>query len=206
MLGGQRALVIGLAREGLDLSRFLVAHGASVVVTDRKSRDELREAVRQLGDVGVSYRLGGHALHDLDEVDVVYASPGVPPEHELLVEAQRRGLTRSSLIELFFALCPAPILGVTGSAGKSTTTSLIGEMFVAADRDVFVGGNIGRPLLGKLAEMRPTSWVVMELSSFQLEPLRVSPHIGLVTNVTPNHLDRHPSMEAYWEAKGQILA
>ena len=103
-------------------------------------------------------------------------------------------------------LCPAPILGITGSAGKSTTTSLLGDIFTAAGRDVFVGGNIGRPLLGKLDQMSTSSWVVMELSSFQLEPLQVSPHIALVTNVTPNHLDRHPSMEAYWEAKGQILA
>jgi UDP-N-acetylmuramoylalanine--D-glutamate ligase len=107
---------------------------------------------------------------------------------------------------LFFALCPAPILGITGSAGKSTTTSLIGEMFEQAGRDVFVGGNIGRPLLGKLEKMSERSWVVIELSSFQLEPLRSSPHIAVVTNVTPNHLDRHPTMEAYWSAKGQILA
>jgi UDP-N-acetylmuramoylalanine--D-glutamate ligase len=97
-------------------------------------------------------------------------------------------------------------VGITGSAGKSTTTSLIGEMFAAAGRDVVVGGNIGRPLLGKLDEMSGSSWVVMELSSFQLEPLQVSPHIAVVTNVTPNHLDRHPTMEAYWAAKGQILA
>jgi UDP-N-acetylmuramoylalanine--D-glutamate ligase len=109
-------------------------------------------------------------------------------------------------VEVFFALCPAPIVGITGSAGKSTTTSLIGEMFKRAERHVFVGGNIGRPLLGKLSEMTDKSWVVMELSSFQLEPLQVSPHIALITNVTPNHLDRHPSMEAYWAAKGQILA
>jgi UDP-N-acetylmuramoylalanine--D-glutamate ligase len=136
----------------------------------------------------------------------VYASPGVPPENPLLVEAAHRGLRISSLVELFFALCPAPILGITGSAGKSTTTSLVGEMFARAGRHVFVGGNIGRPLLGKLHEMTPDSWVVMELSSFQLEPMQQSPHIALVTNVTPNHLDRHPSMEAYWAAKGQILA
>ena len=116
---------------------------------------------------------------------MVYASPGVPPEHELLQAARERGIRLSSLIELFFALCPAPILGVTGSAGKSTTTSLIGDIFDAAGRDVFVGGNIGRPLLGKLEQMSASSWVVMELSSFQLEPLQVSPHIALVTNVTP---------------------
>jgi UDP-N-acetylmuramoylalanine--D-glutamate ligase len=206
MLAGQRALVIGLAREGLDLSRFLVAHGASVAVTDRKSEAELRDATTQLGTQGITYRLGGHDVQDVQGVDVVYSSPGVPPEHELLQAARRHGIKTSSLVELFFALCPAPIVGITGSAGKSTTTSLIGEMLERAARDVFVGGNIGRPLLGRVLEMRPTSWVVMELSSFQLEPLMTSPHIALVTNVTPNHLDRHPSMEAYWAAKGQILA
>jgi UDP-N-acetylmuramoylalanine--D-glutamate ligase len=199
-------MVIGLAREGLDLTRFLTSHGASVLVTDQKPAEQLHEAMAQLDATSVTYRLGGHSVADLDGIDVVYASPGVPPEHELLQAARTRGVQLSSLIELFFALCPAPILGVTGSAGKSTTTSLIGDIFAAAGREVFVGGNIGRPLLGKLDQISSSSWVVMELSSFQLEPLRVSPHIGLVTNVTPNHLDRHPSMEAYWAAKGQILA
>jgi UDP-N-acetylmuramoylalanine--D-glutamate ligase len=198
-------LVIGLAREGLDLSKFLVQHGASVRVTDRKSEQDLKEAAEQLGGE-VELRLGGHSIEDLDDVDVVYASPGVAPEHELLQAARHRGIRISSLIELFFALCPAPIVGITGSAGKSTTTSLIGEIFQAAQRDVFVGGNIGRPLLGQLHKMNEKSWVVLELSSFQLEPLQASPHVAVITNVTPNHLDRHPSMDAYWAVKGQILA
>jgi UDP-N-acetylmuramoylalanine--D-glutamate ligase len=206
MVGGQRALVIGLAREGVDLARFLTSHGASVTVTDLKPADQLSDALAQLDGAPITYRLGGHSSTDLDQIDVVYASPGVPPEHMLLRAARERGIRLSSLVELFFALCPAPIVGITGSAGKSTTTSLIGQIFEAAERHVFVGGNIGRPLLGRLEDMTPASWVVMELSSFQLEPLQVSPHVALVTNVTPNHLDRHPSMEAYWAAKGQILA
>lgn len=210
-VAGQRSLVIGLGREGLDLTRFLARHGATVTVTDQKSADRLAEpldALRADGllDQRVELCLGGHDAVDLGRVDVVYASPGVPPEHTLLALARQLGIRQSSLIELFFALCPATVLGITGSAGKSTTTSLVGEMFVEAGRDVFVGGNIGRPLLGKLEEMTEQSWVVLELSSFQLEPLQVSPHIAVVTNVTPNHLDRHPSMEAYWAAKGQILA
>jgi UDP-N-acetylmuramoylalanine--D-glutamate ligase len=220
LVGGQRALVLGLAREGLDLTRFLASHGANVVVTDQKPAEALEEPLGALraegflslgssatsGRGSVALRLGGHDPSHLDGVDVVYASPGVPPEHSLLQEARQRGIRLSSLVELFFGLCPAPILGITGSAGKSTTTSLVGEMFSAAGRHVFVGGNIGRPLLGKLEEMTEKSWVVMELSSFQLESLHVSPHIAVVTNVTPNHLDRHPSMEAYWAAKGQLLA
>jgi UDP-N-acetylmuramoylalanine--D-glutamate ligase len=206
LVGGHRALVIGLAREGVDLTRFLAAHGSSVLVTDQKPRERLEDAIAELDGADVTFRLGGHSVSDLDDIDVVYASPGVPPHNELLLAARQRGIQQSSLVELFFALCPAPILGVTGSSGKSTTTSLLGEIFEAAERDVYVGGNIGRPLLGKLDDITPRSWVVMELSSFQLEPLRASPHIGLITNVTPNHLDRHPSMEAYWAAKGQILA
>lgn len=208
-LHGQRALVIGLAREGLDLTRFLVTHGAQVTVTDTRPGEALQESLAQLGQLGgtpITYHLGGHDVADVDGAEVVYASPGVPPENELLVRARHTGVRQSSLVELFFELCPAPILGITGSAGKSTTTSLLGDMFTAAGREVFVGGNIGRPLLGKVEAMTPQSWVVMELSSFQLEPLRISPHIALITNVTPNHLDRHPTMEAYWAAKGQILA
>jgi UDP-N-acetylmuramoylalanine--D-glutamate ligase len=206
LVDGQTAVVVGLAREGLDLTRFLAAHGARVTVTDLKSAAELAEPMAALRAFDVTYRLGGHALVDLAGVDVLYASPGVPPEHPLIQAAAERGIRRSSLIELFFELCPAPVVGITGSAGKSTTTSLLGNIFAAAGRDVFVGGNIGRPLLGKLAEMTAASWVVLELSSFQLEPLRQSPHVAVVTNVTPNHLDRHPTMEAYWAAKGQILA
>ncbi|MDQ6673400.1 MAG: UDP-N-acetylmuramoyl-L-alanine--D-glutamate ligase [Chloroflexota bacterium] len=221
LVGGRRAMVIGLAREGVDLTRFLSSHGASVLVTDQKPAHELQQALAVLGgtpgmpadsekqgdaSVAVTYRLGGHSEDDLARIDVVYASPGVPPEHQLVQAARKRGIQLSSLVELFFALCPAPIVGVTGSAGKSTTTSLIGDIFTADGREVFVGGNIGRPLLGKLEHMSASSWVIMELSSFQLEPLRVSPHISLVTNVTPNHLDRHPNMQAYWAAKGQILA
>ncbi len=198
--------MIGLAREGVDLTRFLARHGAQVTVTDIRPREALAEAIAQLAGAAVTYHLGGHQLDDVDGADVVYASPGVPPENELLVRARQRGVRLSSLVELFFELCPAPILGITGSAGKSTTTSLLGEMFMAGGREVFVGGNIGRPLLGNVDEMSECNWVVMELSSFQLEPLQVSPHLALITNVTPNHLDRHPTMEAYWAAKGQILA
>lgn len=206
-LAGQRALVLGFAREGVDLARFLARVGARVTVSDRKPREQLAAEVAQLDGRPVTYLLGGDPPADvLADVDVLFASPGVPPEHPLLAAARPRGVRVSSLIELFFELCPAPVVGITGSAGKTTTTTLEGEIFRAAGRQVHVGGNIGRPLLGELEQITPESWVVLELSSFQLESLRQSPHVAVVTNVTPNHLDRHPSMEAYWEAKGQILA
>jgi UDP-N-acetylmuramoylalanine--D-glutamate ligase len=191
----------------VDLTRFLDAAGARVVVTDRKRGDELGPQLAQLADIGdVRYMLGGDPLEALDGVDVVFASPGVPPENPLLRSAHAGGIATTSLIELFFDLCPARILGVTGSAGKTTTTSLLGEILTAAGLRPFVGGNIGRPLLNELGRMNGSGWVVLELSSFQLETLNASPTIALITNVTPNHLDRHPSMEAYWSAKGKILA
>jgi UDP-N-acetylmuramoylalanine--D-glutamate ligase len=205
-LAGQRALVVGLAREGADLARFLAGAGARVCATDRRPAAELSERLAALADLPLSYALGGHPPALLDGCDVVYLSPGVPPELPLAVEARQRGIPLSSATELLLARCPAPIVGITGSSGKTTTTALTGEVFRRAGRGVLVGGNIGVPLLGRLAGITPDMWVVLELSSFQLEPLRRSPHVAVITNITPNHLDRHPSMEAYTAAKFQIVA
>jgi UDP-N-acetylmuramoylalanine--D-glutamate ligase len=204
--GGRRATVLGLGREGVDLARFLSDAGASVKVTDQQSADALQAQVAALEGRAVEMLLGEQAPEPLLEADVLFASPGVPPEHPLLAAARARGIPVTSLIEALFELCPSPIMGITGSAGKTTTTTLVGEIFRAANRPVFVGGNIGKPLLGELERMTPEAWVVLELSSFQLESMRQSPRVAVVTNVTPNHLDRHPSMEAYWDAKRQILA
>lgn len=199
--------MLGLAREGVDLARFLALSGARVTVTDQKPAEELGPRLGQLDGLDIQYALGNPPAEELlQSTDVLFASPGVPPSNPLIAGARERGVPTSSLVELFFQLCPGRIVGITGSAGKTTTTSLLGEMFRAAGRDVFIGGNIGKPLLGELDRISPESWVVMELSSFQLEFMRQSPPVALVTNVTPNHLDRHPTMEAYWEAKGQILA
>jgi UDP-N-acetylmuramoylalanine--D-glutamate ligase len=205
-LAGQRAVVVGLAREGTDLTRYLLAHGADVRVTDRRPAADLAPALEALAGLPVAYALDGHPREVLDDADVLYLSPGVPPELPLIVEARRRGLRLSSATELFLERCPSPIVGITGSSGKTTTTALTGEIFRQAGRDVVVGGNIGVPLLGRLDEIGPAAWVVLELSSFQLEPLRRSPHVAAITNITPNHLDRHPSMEAYAAAKLQIVA
>jgi UDP-N-acetylmuramoylalanine--D-glutamate ligase len=205
-LAGQRALVVGLAREGTDLVRYLVGAGAQVTATDRRGAAELGERLAALAELPVRYALGGHPLSLLRDCDCVYLSPGVPPDLPLVREARRRGIPLSSATALFFDRCPAPIVGITGSSGKTTTTALTGEVFRAAGRTVFVGGNIGVPLLGRLTEITPDAWVVLELSSFQLELLTRSPHIAAITNITPNHLDRHPSMAAYTAAKFQIVA
>lgn len=203
---GKRVSVIGLAREGTDLARFLVAEGARVLVNDARPAEALAGRVAELDGLPVEYVLGGHPLDPTLDADLLYVSPGVPPELPLLEEARRRGIPISSGTRLFFERCPVPIVGITGSSGKTTTTTLVGRIFEQAGRRTLVGGNIGVPLLGRLGEITPEHWVVLELSSFQLEPLDVSPHISAITNITPNHLDRHPSMEAYTAAKAQILA
>jgi UDP-N-acetylmuramoylalanine--D-glutamate ligase len=205
-LAGQRALVVGLGREGEDLARYLVGQGAQVQITDRRSADELAAARERLAALPVRYALGAHPLELLDECDVVYLSPGVPRTLPLVQAAQARGVPLSSATELFLQRCPARTIGITGSSGKTTTTALVGEMLRAAGWPVLVGGNIGVPLLGRLGELTARHWVVLELSSFQLEALRQSPSVAAITNITPNHLDRHGTMEAYTAAKYQIVA
>lgn len=200
----QRVTIIGLGREGTALAKFLVRHGARVTVTDIKGEEELRERIDELADLPISYLLDGHP-QDALAADVIFVSPGVPLEIPLLEEARRRGISISSETRLFFNLCPAPIIGITGSSGKTTTCSLVGEIMQAAGHRTFVGGNIGFPLIGMVEEMEPEDKVVMELSSFQLEVLDHSPHIAAVLNLSPNHLDRHPSMEHYVAAKANII-
>jgi UDP-N-acetylmuramoylalanine--D-glutamate ligase len=197
--------VLGLGREGLDLARYLVAEGALVRVTDQKPPEELGPPLEALADLPISYSLGGHPEAEVLETDLLLVSPGVDPETPVLQEARRRAIPISSATELFFSRCPGTIVGITGSSGKSTTTALVGEMARSLPRPVVVGGNIGRPLLAELAEMTPNTLVVMELSSFQLESLGQSPPLAAITNVTPNHLDRHPSMDAYTAAKARIF-
>jgi UDP-N-acetylmuramoylalanine--D-glutamate ligase len=201
----RRVTIIGMAREGTALARFLAREGARVTVSDMKGVADLAEEIGQLAGLPIQCVLRGHP-EDILEADVLFVSPGVPREIPILQEAERRGLPLSSETELLFSLCPAPIIGITGSSGKTTTTTLIGEMMkVDRRRKVWVGGNIGRPLIEHVEEMKPGDWVVLELSSFQLEHLRHSPHVSVVTNLRPNHLDRHPSYEAYKAAKANIL-
>jgi UDP-N-acetylmuramoylalanine--D-glutamate ligase len=202
---GKRATVVGLAREGLALTRFLVAHGAQVTVSDAKGVSELAEALSRLANLPVRLSLGANREEDTVGADMVFVSPGVPPGIPCLAAARRAGVPISSATRLLLQMCPSPIVGVTGSSGKSTTTTLIGEMLRAAGRRVFVGGNLGTPLLERLPEMDEDSWVVLELSSFQLEDVEESPYLAVITNIQPDHLDRHPSMDAYISAKARIF-
>jgi UDP-N-acetylmuramoylalanine--D-glutamate ligase len=234
-LSGVPVLIVGLAREGTALARFLVGLGARVTVTDSKQAAQLADNMAALSGLPIRFVLGEHPLALLEGVEVVFVSPGVPLELPLLAEARRLGLRLSSETRLFTRLCPARTIGITGSSGKTTTTALTGEILRAAGHTTWVGGNIGRPLVAHLGAIRASDTVVLELSSFQLEffapwppagsspntrqgrpltpeadalydPAGWSPHIAAILNITPNHLDRHPSMEAYAAAKRHILA
>ena len=159
-----------------------------------------------LGDLPVKLSLGGHKPTDVDGADVVFVTPGAPREMEVLAIAQERGIPISSEIELLFQRCKAGIVGITGSAGKSTTTTLVGDILRADGRSVHVGGNIGRPLIEHVDEFRPGDWVVLELSSFQLESLAQSPPIGAILNVTPKSPRSTPDVRALPEKQVQSPA
>jgi UDP-N-acetylmuramoylalanine--D-glutamate ligase len=160
----------------------------------------------ELADLPVDFVLGKHPKRLLEGTDLLCLSGGVPLYAPIVVAAQKRGIPLSNDAQLFLERCPAPVIGITGSAGKTTTTALVGEMCQAAGLTTWVGGNIGNPLITDLDRIGPQDQVVMELSSFQLEIMTVSPHIAAVLNVTPNHLDRHGTMESYIEAKQNIVA
>ncbi|MFN8448594.1 MAG: UDP-N-acetylmuramoyl-L-alanine--D-glutamate ligase [Anaerolineae bacterium] len=202
-LYGKTVVVLGFARQGKALARWLPTIGARVVVNDGKTADELK--LNPAEYPGVEFILGGHPEILLEGADLICVSGGVPLDLPLLQLAMRYGVPLSNDAQLFMERCPAPIIGITGSAGKTTTTTLAGEMFKRAGHRTWVGGNIGDVLLNVLPIINPQDRVVMELSSFQLELMTVSPNIGAVLNITPNHLDRHGTMEAYAQAKAHIV-
>jgi UDP-N-acetylmuramoylalanine--D-glutamate ligase len=199
---------LGLFGGGTGAARYLAAGGARVTVTDLKDAAALAPSLRALEGLPITFHLGGHVAADFSEADLVVVNPAVDKRaNEFVRLAREAGAELTSEMNLFFAACPAPIVGVTGASGKSTTTALLGEM-LARLRPARVGGNIGKSLLEELPRIRPGETVVLELSSFQLEDLaRIgrSPRVAVVTCISPNHLDRHGSMEAYIDAKKNIL-
>jgi UDP-N-acetylmuramoylalanine--D-glutamate ligase len=175
-----------------------------VTVSDLKGADALAANIETLKGLPILFVLGGHPPAILD-ADVIFVSPGVPQEAPILQQARQRGVPLSSETRLFFERCTAPIIGITGSSGKTTTTALVDEMLKTDGQTTFVGGNIGQPLIEQVDSIPPTAWVVLELSSFQLELMNQSPQIAAILNITPNHLDRHPTMEHYIAAKKNIV-
>jgi len=198
---------LGLFGGGVGAARSFARRGAHVTVTDLKTADALAPSVEALAGLPVTLHLGGHDPADFTGADVLVVSPAVPRTSPYLAMAREAGAEITAEMTLFVQACPAPLVGVTGSAGKSTTTALLGAM-LARRGPTRVGGNIGKSLLEDLQAIRPDEIVVLEMSSFQLDdlgPHGISPHAAVVTNLSPNHLDRHGSMAAYVDAKKNIL-
>lgn len=210
-LRGKHVTLMGLGRfgGGIGAAKFLSAQGAIVTVTDLASAEQLGDSVNQLSGLDLTFHLGRHVDSDFSSADVVVHSPAVPPDNRYLELARQSGASITSEIELFFERCRSPIVGITGTAGKSTTTAMLAKILSDhLDRRVWMGGNIGVSLLAKLDEIAAADIVVLELSSFQLENLeRIerAPHLAAVTNVAENHLDRHGDMSAYLAAKSRIV-
>jgi UDP-N-acetylmuramoylalanine--D-glutamate ligase len=203
-LAGKNFLVIGLARTGTECARFLARRGAKVWVSDRRPAEELVPEVAKLAGLDVGYRLGAAEYGCLDDIDCVVPSPGVPREHALLQQAVARKIPVLSEIELAYRFLSAPLVAITGTNGKSTTTTLIGKMIEASDQTVFLGGNLGAPLVGALDGQ--WDWAVVEISSFQLEWIdRFCPRIAILLNVSEDHLDRYTSFDDYRAVKERLF-
>ena len=203
---GKRVLILGAARQGLALARWLSLHGARVTLSDMHSADELRIARESLAEFQIDWALGGHPLELLDSTDVLCLSGGIPLTLPIVAEAIKRGIPLSNDSQIFMEAVPCKTIGITGSAGKTTTTTLVGQMAKSAYGDkAYVGGNIGDPLINYLDNMETDDVAILELSSFQLDQMTISPTIAAILNVTPNHLDRHRTMDAYTAAKARIL-
>lgn len=203
-LRGRTVAVIGIGVSNTPLLRLLLREGISVTACDRSSREKLGALAGELEAAGAKLQLGDGYLQNLSQ-DVIFRTPGLRPDVPELEVARARGSVITSEMEVFFQVCPCPIIAVTGSDGKTTTTTIIAELLRAAGHTVHVGGNIGHPLLAEAGSIRPTDWAVLELSSFQLMTMTHSPHIAVLTNLAPNHLDVHKSMEEYVWAKENIF-
>ncbi len=201
---GQRAAFCGIGRSNLPLMKIFAEKGAIVTACDKRTRDQLGETADQLESMGIALKLGETYLDDLD-VDMIFRTPGMKFHLPELDRARARGIAVTSEMEVFFDLCPCRIYAVTGSDGKTTTTTIIAEMLRAAGKTVHLGGNIGKPLLPEIESIGPDDAAVVELSSFQLISMRRSPDVAVVTNLAPNHLDIHKDMDEYVNAKKNIL-
>jgi UDP-N-acetylmuramoylalanine--D-glutamate ligase len=205
-LKDKRVLVVGLGKSGVASALFLKAHRARVTVSDTKSGDDLRNEIPMLLDHGITVETGGHGERTFRGQDLIVVSPGVPVDAPPLVQARALGEMVIGEIELAAQFLPGPIVAITGSNGKTTTTTLTGEILAAAGLPTLVGGNIGTPAISLAERAKPESVIVLEVSSFQLETIQsFHPKVGVVLNVTPDHLDRHGTLEAYVNAKARIF-
>jgi UDP-N-acetylmuramoylalanine--D-glutamate ligase len=203
---GKRVLVVGLGKSGVASSLFLQSRGARVTVSDEKSQDQLRNEIPALLDKGIVVETGKHGERTFRDQDLIVVSPGVPNNVPALLNARKQGTPIIGEIELAARYLQGRVIAITGSNGKTTTTTLTGEVIAAGGFQSLVGGNIGTPAITFVDQSSPSTWVVLEISSFQLETVETfCPHIAAILNVTPDHLDRHGSMDAYIAAKARIF-
>lgn len=211
---GKRVLILGAARQGIALARWLARRAAYVTLNDSRQLEALTSAQAALADTNVKWVVGEHPIELLNEIDLLCISGGVPLTLPIVQEAYKRNISVSNDSQIFMEVVPCNTIGITGSAGKTTTTTLVGEMAKRSMQSAesssihpsaFIGGNIGDPLINYVDEMQKADLAILELSSFQLEQMTISPNIAAVLNITPNHLDRHGTMEAYTNAKAHIL-
>lgn len=204
-LKGKRVAFVGLGRSNLPLIKMFCDAGAEVTACDSREMDSLGANAQLAAEYGATLSLGKDYLDNID-VDVLFRTPGMNYNSPLLSELRDKGVEITSEMELFFELCPCRIIAVTGSDGKTTTTTIISELLKEAGYTVHLGGNIGNPLMPEIFDIKETDVAVVELSSFQLISMRKSPDVSVVTNITPNHLDVHKDMDEYIEAKRNILS
>jgi UDP-N-acetylmuramoylalanine--D-glutamate ligase len=205
-LKGQRILVIGLGKTGIASVRFLMGQGAKVIATDEKPQSELKDAVHELGSLSANLEFCEYNTDILSRVDMIVPSPGVPPSNIILAEAESRKISILSEIELAYRFLKPPLIAITGTNGKTTTTTLIGHILAREGKRVFVGGNIGNPLVGYLDGKQDDDYAVVEVSSFQLQWIQsFHPCISILLNTTCDHVDYHGSFEAYSATKERIF-
>ncbi len=199
-LKGKKVAVIGMGVSNTPLIRMLLENGIAVTVCDKSTREKLGTAADEFSALGARFHLGEDYLKGLD-CDLIFKTPGIRPDVPELIEAKANGAEIVSEMEVFFELCPCPIIAVTGSDGKTTTTTVIAKLLEKAGYTVHLGGNIGNPLLCETDSIKPNDYAVTELSSFQLMTMKKSANISVITNISPNHLDYHRDMAEYTEAK-----
>ena len=203
-VAGKNITVIGIGISNLPLIKYLVSLGANVTACDRRSAEDLGENYTELEKLGVKFNLGDGYLNNLSG-DMIFKTPGMRYDEPELLKAKENGSIVTSEMEVFFEVCPSHIIAVTGSDGKTTTTTLIHKMMTDAGYKTWLGGNIGNPLLTDTEKMKENDWVILELSSFQLHTMRKSPEIAVITNISPNHLDMHKDYKEYIDAKKNIM-
>lgn len=200
----KKVTVIGIGISNLPLIKYLVTLGAEVTACDKRSKEDLGANYTELESLGVKFRLGENYLSDIDG-EIIFKTPGMRFDIPELNAARERGAVVTSEMEVFFDVCPSHIIAITGSDGKTTTTTLVNKMMSGAGYKTWLGGNIGNPLLTQTEEMKKDDWVILELSSFQLHTMRKSPEIAVITNISPNHLDMHKDYQEYIDAKKNIM-